>query len=118
MPGYVFRLIPPRPDFASTMSEDERRVMDAHFTYWGELLASGQVIAVGPVDDPGGPYGIGIVLAPDLAGAEAIRDGDPAMRAPLGFRTEVAPMLRLVTPSGAYDAVGDTGEIRVPPPGV
>jgi uncharacterized protein YciI len=110
MPGYVFRLIPPRPDFASTMSEDERGVMDAHFAYWGELLARGQVIAIGPVADPNGPYGIGIVLAPDMTGAEVIRDGDPAMRSPFGFRTEVAPMLRLVTPSGAYDAAAGASE--------
>lgn len=80
--------------------------MDEHFAYWGELLARGQVIALGPVADPDGTYGIGIVLAPDMSAAEVIRDGDPAMRSPFGFRTEIALMLRLVTPSGAYDAEG------------
>jgi uncharacterized protein YciI len=102
--GFVFRLIPPRPDFASTMSDEERAVMDAHFAYWGELLARGQVVALGPVVDPAGAYGLGIVLAPDLAAAEMIRDDDPAMRSPFEFRTEIAPMLRLVTQAGAYDA--------------
>jgi uncharacterized protein YciI len=102
--GYVFRLIPPRPDFAWTMSDEERAVMDAHFAYWGELLARGQVVALGPVADPAGAYGIGIVLAEDLAAAETIRDDDPAMRSPFEFRTEIALMLRLVTPAGAYDA--------------
>jgi uncharacterized protein YciI len=86
------------------MSAEERAVMEAHFAYWGEHLARGQVIAIGPVDDPNGPYGIGIVLAPDMSGAEVIRDNDPAMRSPFGFRTEIAPMLRLVTATGAYDA--------------
>jgi uncharacterized protein YciI len=105
VPGYVFRLFPPRPDFTVTMSTDERAVMGAHFAYWGELLARGQVVAFGPVADPNGPYGIGIVLAPDLPSAEVIRDHDPAMRSPFGFRTEIAPMLRLVTQSGAYDAM-------------
>ena len=84
--------------------------MDAHFGYWGELLARGQVIAIGPVADPHGPYGIGIVLAADLAEAEGIRDGDPAMLSSFGFRTEIAPMLRLVTQSGAYDVTnGSSG---------
>jgi hypothetical protein len=96
------------------MSEEERAVMDAHFGYWGELLACGEVIAIGPVADPNGPYGIGIVLAADLAGAEIVRDGDPAMRSPFGFRTEIAPMLRLVTQSGAYDATNGPIETGVP----
>jgi uncharacterized protein YciI len=91
--------------------------MDAHFGYWGELLARGQVIAIGPVADPNGPYGIGIVLAADLADAEVIRDGDPAMRSPLGFGTEIAPMLRLVTQSGAYDATRGSSETEVPSDG-
>jgi hypothetical protein len=73
------------------MSEEERAVMDAHFGYWGELLARGQVIAIGPVADPNGPYGIGIVLAAYLAGAEVVRDGDPAMRSPFGFAPRSRP---------------------------
>jgi uncharacterized protein YciI len=90
------------------MSAEERAVTEAHFAYWGEQLARGQVIAIGPVDDPNGPYGIGIVLARDMSGAEIIRNGDPAMRSPFGFRTEIAPMLGLVTATGADDAaIGD-----------
>jgi uncharacterized protein YciI len=99
------------------MSSEERAVMDSHFGYWGELLARGQVIAIGPVADPHGPYGIGIVLAADLAEAEGIRDGDPAMRSPFGFRTEIAPMLRLVTQSGAYDVPNGSSETEVPSDG-
>ena len=54
---------------------------------------------------PGGPYGIGIVLAENQAEAEALRDRDPAIESPHGFTTEIAPMLRLVTPDRTYDAV-------------
>ena len=110
MHGFVLRLIPPRPDFAATMSEEEREVMGAHVTYWGELLSSGRVVAFGPVADPDGPYGIGIVLAPDTAAAELLRDGDPVMRARLGFRTEIAPMPHLLTATGAYSAESQGGE--------
>jgi uncharacterized protein YciI len=102
--GYLFRLIPPRPDFATTMSDEERAVMETHVAYWGELVARGQVVALGPVAHPAGAYGIGIVLATDLDAAETIRDNDPAMLSSFDFRTEVAPMLRLVTPGGVYDA--------------
>jgi hypothetical protein len=92
------------------MSEEERAVMDAHAAYWRDLLAHGAVIALGPVADPHGPYGIGIVVAPDMAGAEIIRNGDPAMRSAFGFRTEIAPMLRLLTQSGAFDAASDESQ--------
>ena len=75
-----------------------------HLGYWSELLAQGRVLAFGPVGDSAGEYGIGIVLAADMAEAEAMRDMDPTMTAPLGFRTEISPMRRLVTPTGSFDA--------------
>jgi hypothetical protein len=56
------------------------------------------------VADPTGPYGIGIIVVESQAEAEAIRDNDPAARSPHGFSTEIAPMLRLVTPTAVYDA--------------
>jgi uncharacterized protein YciI len=65
------------------------------------------VLAYGPVNDPQGGYGIGIFLAANLAEAEAIRDADPAVQSSHGFRGEIAPMLRLVTPTGSYDAVAE-----------
>ena len=80
--------------------------MLAHLRYWGELTEAGATMAFGPVNDPAGSYGIGVVLAADLAEAERLRDGDPAMQSPHGFHTEILPMLRLVTPSGSYDATG------------
>ena len=101
---FVFTLVPPRPDFPFTMSDDERATMLEHVQYWSELTAAGRTVAYGPVADPAGSYGIGVVLADDLADAERLRDGDPAMRSSHGFRTEIAPMLRLVTPAATYDA--------------
>jgi hypothetical protein len=102
--GFVFRLISPRPDFAFTMTDAERSTMLEHMAYWTRLTEEGLVPAFGPVNDPGGPYGIGIVLADDLGSAELIRDADPAMASSHGFRTEIAPMLSLVTPNGRVDA--------------
>jgi len=102
MPGFVFRLIPPRPRFAFDMSPGERATMTEHATYWRDLAKSGRVLAYGPVNDSAGQYGIGIVVADDLTAAEALRDGDPVMRSPHGFRTEIAPMLQPLTPDGVH----------------
>ena len=102
MKGFVFRLIPPRPGFAFDMSPDERAIMLEHVGYWNALAEQGRAVAFGPVDDPAGSYGIGIVLAEDLADAEALGDADPALRSGRGFRTEIAPMLALVTPAGRF----------------
>jgi hypothetical protein len=103
--GFVYRLIPPRPDFAFTMNEAERTSMDAHARYWATLLQQHKAVAYGPVNDPAGPYGIAIVTVEHPAEAEAIRDGDPAVQSPHGFRSELTPMLSLVTPQGRFDAV-------------
>jgi uncharacterized protein YciI len=100
--GFFFRLVPPRADFAFTMSADERQAMLAHVAYWTGLTRAGSVVAFGPVGDADGPFGIGIVLAEDQAAAESLRDADPVMQAIDGFTTEITPMLQLVTPAGVF----------------
>jgi uncharacterized protein YciI len=94
------------------MSPDERTMMQAHAAYWAELSARGIVVAYGPVDDPAGAYGIGIVLAEDHAALEALMAHDPAVMSAHGMRAEIAPMFRLFTPSATYDAApaGDPDE--------
>jgi uncharacterized protein len=102
--GYVFRLIPPRASFPLDMTPEERATMIEHVDYWSALANQGTVLAFGPVDDPDGPYGIGIIIAESRAQAERIRDDDPAIRSPHGFRAEIAPMLRVITRTDTYDA--------------
>jgi hypothetical protein len=102
--GFLFRLLPPRPDFAFTMTDDERATMLAHLGYWSTLVDEGKAVAFGPVADAKGPYGIGIVLASDMSAAQCLRDGDPAMASPHGFRTEITMMTSLITPDGRFDA--------------
>jgi uncharacterized protein YciI len=102
--GFVLRLIPPRPTFAFDMSPEEGATMLEHVGYWTTLAAQGTAVAYGQVAEVTGGYGLAIVIAADLAAAQAIRDGDPATRSSHGFRYEIAPMLRLVTPSAVYDA--------------
>jgi uncharacterized protein YciI len=93
---FLCRLIPPRPNFASTMSPDERTVMQNHAAYWVGQLQQGVAIVFGPVADPKGDWGVGIVAASDQAAVEAMRDADPAILSGRGFRYEILPMLRLV----------------------
>lgn len=51
------RLIPPRPDFAFTMTEEERELMGRHADYLRGKLRDGVMIIAGPVADPAGPLG-------------------------------------------------------------
>jgi hypothetical protein len=51
------RLIPPRPDFAFTMTEEERELMGRHADYLRGKLREGTMILAGPVADPGRPLG-------------------------------------------------------------
>jgi len=107
MMGFAFRLIPPRPSFQVDMSADERATMTEHVEYWSDLARNGQVLVFGPVGEPRGAYGIGIVLAETRAQAEELRDRDPAVSSSLGFTAEISPMLRLVPPTAVYDATTD-----------
>jgi hypothetical protein len=99
MHGFVFRLVPPRSDFPFTMTDDERSTMVDHVAYWTRLAGAGSVLDFGPVADPVGPSGIGIVPVEDLGAAEALRDADPAVLSSHGFTTEITPVLSLVAPT-------------------
>ena len=78
---FLFRLIPPRADFAQTMTAGEREAMAAHMEYWGQLLADGRVVVYGPVADPEGVWGMGVLRAADRAEVLAIAEGDPSVLA-------------------------------------
>ena len=97
MGGYVFRLLGPRPTFPGDMTPEEAALMGQHAEYWRELTQMGTAVAFGPVLDPAGVYGLGVVRADDEEAARAIADADPVIRADVGFRTEIAPMMALVT---------------------
>jgi uncharacterized protein YndB with AHSA1/START domain len=94
---FLCRLIPPRPDFARSLDVKESAVMKEHGLYWRTKLAEGLVLAFGPVADPAGDWGVGMVRAASIAQVEAFRDSDPAMKSGLGFRFEILPMLSAVT---------------------
>jgi uncharacterized protein YciI len=73
------------------MTEPERAAMGKHADYLRGLLANGTGVAFGPVFDPTGVFGMGIVEAADETAVRALTDKDPAVLAGVG-RYEIYPM--------------------------
>ena len=90
------RLIPPRPDFAFTMTEEERELMGRHADYLRGKLREGTMILAGPVADPAGPWGLLILRAGSEAEARAVTDGDPVSRSGRGFHYEILPLISAI----------------------
>jgi uncharacterized protein len=88
MPHYLCKLKPPRPTFLTDMTPEEARVMRGHREYWMPRVEIGAVIAMGPVADPAGAYGVAIIEAPSLTALEAMQACDPAILAECGFAYE------------------------------
>ena len=63
MPHYLCKLRPPRPTFLADMTPEEAQVMRGHREYWMPRVEIGAVIAMGPVADPAGGYGVAIIEA-------------------------------------------------------
>jgi uncharacterized protein YciI len=93
---FLCRLIPPRPTFPQDMTEAEAAVMRDHVAYWTALAERGTALAFGPVADPAGTWGMGLLEAEDEAEVRSLTAGDPVMTAALGTRYEILPMPRLV----------------------
>lgn len=106
MPFFVCRLIPPRPSFASDMTEPEAAAMAEHAAYWAGLMETGPVVVYGPVADPEGLYGLAIVEAAGSEEIERLTAADPAILAGLGLRYHCAPMLQAMVGHAARPANG------------
>lgn len=72
---------PPRADCAQTMTPDEQRAMAEHMAYRQQLLDGGRVGVYGPVADPEGVWGLGVLRADDRAAALTIAQRDPSVLA-------------------------------------
>ena len=94
---YFFcKLIPPRPTFQQDMTDTERNLMTQHVAYWTDLAEQGIAVAFGPVADPEGGYGVGIVEIEDGADPRDLERNDPTIKSSLGFKYEIQPMLTAV----------------------
>jgi len=71
MPTFVLRLIAPRPDFAQTMTEAEREIMNRHAAHWRPYLERGDMVVFGPILTDDDSYGLAVV---ETADEQALRD--------------------------------------------
>src|SRR5947209_2606735 len=71
MPAFVLRLIAPRPNFAQTLTESERAIMNSHAAHWRPYLERGDMVVFGPVLTEEDSYGLAVVETDD---EQALRD--------------------------------------------
>ncbi len=81
---YYTRLNGPRPTFPMDMTAQEREVMEGHVAYWGQLTNEGKTVVYGPVLDPKGPFGMGVLRVEDEAELKRLLADDPVSKASLG----------------------------------
>ncbi len=77
---FALKLIPCRSTFAQDMTVEERAIMMQHVAYFKDLMDRGMVIVYGPVMDPKGVYGLGVIEVDDEAQVLAIITNDPASK--------------------------------------
>jgi uncharacterized protein YciI len=75
---FFLRLNPPRPSFIADMTDEEKNIMQQHVAYWSTLLDEGTAIVYGPVFDPKGGYGTGVVAVDSEEHLNRIIANDPA----------------------------------------
>lgn len=92
MKYFMYRLIAPRPTFHLDMNAKEKAVMDEHIAYWNGLFSERKVLIYGPVLDPKGVFGLGILEVESDEEAEALVAKDPAVSSGTCGK-EVIPMM-------------------------
>jgi uncharacterized protein YciI len=79
MPTLVLRLIAPRPNFAETMTDSEREIMNSHAAHWREYVERGDMIVFGPVLTDDDSYGLAIVETDDEQAVREFAALDPVV---------------------------------------
>ncbi len=98
MKYFLCRFVPPAPDFIRTMTPDQKSLMKEHGEFLQGLLEKGNLVAHGPVTDPSGGWGMSLFVANDDQNAEDVQaavSDDPMIKAGVGARYDVLPMLQL-----------------------
>ncbi len=79
MPTFVLRLIAPRPNFAQTLTESEREIMNSHAAHWQPYLERGDMVVFGPVLTDDDSYGLAVVDTDDEQALRAFAAQDPVV---------------------------------------
>ncbi len=102
MAFFLCKLIAPRSTFAQDMTESERKLMGEHGGYWRTLADRGVAVVFGPVMDPKGAWGLGLLEAKDETEVRALLADDPVTKANAGFRYEINPMAQATLRKGLF----------------
>ncbi|MBZ9790629.1 YciI family protein [Rhizobium sp. 3T7] len=96
MAYFFLRLVPPRLRFPHDATGEEMAAMKRHVTYWHQNAKEGSAIAVGPVFEGEGAWGMAVVSAVDQKAAQALADADPIIQSGYGFRFDILPMPSII----------------------
>jgi uncharacterized protein len=79
MPTFVLRLIAPRPNFAQTLTDPERAIMNSHAAHWQPYLERGDMVVFGPVLTDDESYGLAVVDTDDELALREFAAQDPVV---------------------------------------
>jgi len=77
--SWLVVLRPVREEMPFEPTEEESRIVSAHYEYLKQLRADGRLVLAGPSALPGDTLGLGIFDQDDRAEVEAIVADDPAV---------------------------------------
>ncbi len=80
MSTFILRLIAPRPNFAGTMTDSEREIMNGHAAHWQPYLDRGDMVVFGPVLTAEDSYGLAVVETDDEPALREFAAQDPVVR--------------------------------------
>ena len=79
MPTFVLRLIAPRPNFAQTLTDPEREIMNRHSAQWRPYIERGEMVVFGPILTDETSYGLAVVETEDEAALREFAARDPVV---------------------------------------
>ena len=79
MATLVLRLIAPRPNFAQTLTDSERAIMNSHAAHWRPYLDRGDMVVFGPVLTDDDSYGLAVVETDDEHALREFAAQDPVV---------------------------------------
>jgi uncharacterized protein len=79
MPTFVLRLIAPRPNFAQSLTDAEREIMNRHAAYWRPYLERGDMVVFGPILTDDDSYGLAVVQTDDEQALREFAAQDPVV---------------------------------------
>jgi uncharacterized protein YciI len=79
MTTFVLRLIAPRADFAQTLTDAERAIMNRHAAHWRPYLERGDMVVFGPVLTDEDSYGLAVVETDDEHALREFAAQDPVV---------------------------------------